>query len=134
MSRRESIVVVLLATAELLSRPDTSSVSDAEVLRELGWPSERADEIRGLMAQLVEEGDLRGPLRGPLRGDNQILDVDVLGVTRQGRQRLAPAMLPWWRRRGSPAAIAIWGITAATVAGVLVAVLSGYARRRLGLP
>ncbi len=42
------------------------------------------------MAQLIEKGDLRGPAGGPLRGDNQIMAVDVLGVTEQGQQRLAP--------------------------------------------
>lgn len=94
MSELRQIDQVLQTTTQLLNRLGASSVSDRQVLRELGWSADRAGEVRLLMAQLVEQGDLRGPLGGPLRGDNQIMDVDVLGVTGQGQQRLAQAMRP----------------------------------------
>jgi hypothetical protein len=131
MSRREPIDQVLLKIAELLTRPDTSSVSDEEVRRALGWSPERADEVRQLMAQLVEEGDLVGPrnaVRGGLRdGAGRLLNVDVLDLTPQGRQRVALLMLPWWRRAwrwpGRPVAIAMWSFVVLVVAGVVVAVV-----------
>lgn len=85
---------VLQAADALLSRPDTRSVADAEVLRELGWTDDRLPEVRDLLAELVENGDLRGPQGGPLRGENQILAIDVLGITQQGRRRLVTAAPP----------------------------------------
>jgi hypothetical protein len=70
------------------------------------------------------------------------MNVDVLGVTEQGRQRLAEAMRPcWqhaWRWGGRSVAIAAWGIVAlviaAVIGGVLVAVLTGNTPRRGLLP
>ncbi len=141
---------VLQKTADLQDRPGASSVSDQQVLQELQreaaarrpwWPrkrrapgpDERPLEVRRLLAQLVEEGALLGPRnakRGGLRdGAGRLLAVDVLGITVQGRQRLAQATRPWWKRAwrwgGRPAAIAVWGIVALVIVGVVVVLLTG---------
>ena len=94
MSDPTSIDEVLLATAELLSRPDAPSVSDVQVLNELRWPTLREGEVRSLLMQLIDDGYLRGPKGGPLRGDNQVLAVDVLGVTAPGEDRIAQLRRP----------------------------------------
>jgi len=140
MSRREPIDQVLLMTAELVGRTGTSSVDVARVhgalqLRDSRrWPADRREEIKDLMVEPFERGDLRLPPTGPLRGDNQVLDVDVLGLTPQGRQRVALLMLPCWRRAwrwpGRPVTAAVWTIVVLVIAGVIVAAVV----RWLGLP
>jgi hypothetical protein len=57
----EPIDEVLLATTELLNRPETHSVGAVRVCLALGWPEDRREEVQRLMLQLVEEGYLRVP-------------------------------------------------------------------------
>ncbi len=130
---REPIDQVLQATNELLSLPGTRSVGDGEVLRKLGWPDDRLGEVQELLAQLIEEGDLRGPRSGPLRGDNRILAVDLLGVTQQGQQRLAQASRPWWRRAGRWTVAHVRAMVGAVVVAIIVALAVAIAKRSIGL-
>ncbi len=130
---REPVDQVLQATDDLLSQPGTRSVADAEVLRKLAWPNDRLSEVQELLAQLIEEGDLRGPRNGPLRGDNRIVAVDLLGVTQQGRLRLAEASRPWWRRAGRWSAARVRATVGAVVVAIIVALAVAVARRLIGV-
>jgi hypothetical protein len=134
--RHEPVDQVLLMTAELLSRPDTYSVDVARVRLALGWPEDRREEVLRLLVQLVEEGYLRGPRnadRGGLRGDNRILDVDVLGVTPRGRERLAQASEPQWRRAGGWTVGRIRVLVGAVIVAVAVTLAVGFAKQWAGL-
>jgi hypothetical protein len=136
VSRLSPINQVLQKTNELLDQPGQGVVSDVHVHKALRWLPERLDQVRRMMAQLVEDGALVGPgnaTRGGLRdGAGRLLDVDVLGITEQGRRRLETALRPWWHRAwpgiGRPAVAWI-----ATIAGgVVVAVVGAYLAYRFG--
>ncbi len=87
------------------------------------------------MADLLENGDIRGPRSGhPLTdGTGRVLDVDVSAVTRQGRERLERARMALpvrsWDAVGPQGLGAAWKI----VAGVVVAVLAAYLIVRFSL-
>lgn len=145
MRNMEPIDEVLLATTELLNRPETHSVDAVRICLALGWPKDRREEVRRLVLQLVAEGYLRVPQGGPLPGDAPILDVDVCGITPRGRQRGDEVVGLWLeratrstgrrgRRGGRRATIARWTVVLVVIIGVLIAVVGGYARRWLGLP
>jgi hypothetical protein len=61
VSQLSPIDQVLQETNQLLDRPGHGAVSDVHVRKALRWPPERLDEVRRMMAQLVEEGSLLGP-------------------------------------------------------------------------
>jgi hypothetical protein len=74
---------VLRVIEELLK--DRRSVDAGAVLQRMREPAAAKPEVAEAMGQLPDRGDIRGKA---LTGDHQVLDVDVLAITEQGRQRL----------------------------------------------